>query len=382
MRDSSAEAAEGQWVSDVLPFMDGTSRSSENSARVVECVSCSADEGAPRSGGAKTWRRQDLAAPRLGAKSGGTLPRGPIRSRDPRGLRRTPARAVGSRPTRWRRACATPERRAHGRSWTARRSTRPLPGIQARERRSLETSRSSACADVTAARATTGGPGTSPASGTSQRPSGVGSDRAHRASFTIGEFAVLVPGDQEVVLTKEVFVVRVIGGEDAGWTPFYLLWRCPEGRPHAVEPGGADADQPRRRRRPLPRDPPPRPTLGGRASRLCAPSATTSPPSPRRGARSSPGCPPPGRSSSRPRTRTSRAWTPQKATRVAPRRSSVERAADLIPRHPWSRAAAPPPAVGLHSSSSGSSLPMATMASLRWATLPRMSEIAAADSPA
>jgi len=44
----------------------------------------------------------------------------------------------------------------------------------------------------------------------------------NRASNNIGEFAVILPGEEQVVLTKEVFVIRVI--EDDIYTPFYLLW--------------------------------------------------------------------------------------------------------------------------------------------------------------
>lgn len=46
----------------------------------------------------------------------------------------------------------------------------------------------------------------------------------NRASSNIGEFAILLPGDEHVVITKEVFVMRVVSGEDDGWDPFYLLW--------------------------------------------------------------------------------------------------------------------------------------------------------------
>jgi type I restriction enzyme M protein len=46
----------------------------------------------------------------------------------------------------------------------------------------------------------------------------------NRASSNIGEFAAILPGEEQVVLTKEVFVVRVIGGREAGWSAFYLLW--------------------------------------------------------------------------------------------------------------------------------------------------------------
>ena len=45
-----------------------------------------------------------------------------------------------------------------------------------------------------------------------------------RAGSNTGEFAVLLPGAEQVVLTKEVFVLRVKGGADAGYDPFYLLW--------------------------------------------------------------------------------------------------------------------------------------------------------------
>lgn len=46
----------------------------------------------------------------------------------------------------------------------------------------------------------------------------------NRASSNIGEFAVLLPGEEQIVITKEVFVLRVIGGDESGWDPFYLLW--------------------------------------------------------------------------------------------------------------------------------------------------------------
>jgi type I restriction enzyme M protein len=45
----------------------------------------------------------------------------------------------------------------------------------------------------------------------------------NRASSNIGEFAVLLPGEEQIVLTKEVFVVRVCKN-DLGIDPFYLLW--------------------------------------------------------------------------------------------------------------------------------------------------------------
>ena len=46
----------------------------------------------------------------------------------------------------------------------------------------------------------------------------------NRASSNIGEFAILLPGEERVVLTKEMFVLRVVGGGEHGWDPFYLLW--------------------------------------------------------------------------------------------------------------------------------------------------------------
>lgn len=44
----------------------------------------------------------------------------------------------------------------------------------------------------------------------------------NRASSNIGEFAILLPGEEQVVLTREVFIFRV--SEDSIWDPFYLLW--------------------------------------------------------------------------------------------------------------------------------------------------------------
>ncbi len=44
----------------------------------------------------------------------------------------------------------------------------------------------------------------------------------NRASANIGEFAILLPGEEEVVLTKEVFVIRVVRTDLLD--PFYLLW--------------------------------------------------------------------------------------------------------------------------------------------------------------
>lgn len=44
-----------------------------------------------------------------------------------------------------------------------------------------------------------------------------------RASSNIGEFAILLPGEENIVLTKEVFVLRV-KENNYGYNPFYLLW--------------------------------------------------------------------------------------------------------------------------------------------------------------
>lgn len=44
-----------------------------------------------------------------------------------------------------------------------------------------------------------------------------------RASSNIGEFAILLPGEEQIVLTKEVFVIRVYEN-NFGYSPFYLLW--------------------------------------------------------------------------------------------------------------------------------------------------------------
>lgn len=52
----------------------------------------------------------------------------------------------------------------------------------------------------------------------------------NRASSNIGEFAILLPGEERIVITKEVFVIRIapslLGttGEESGFDPFYLLW--------------------------------------------------------------------------------------------------------------------------------------------------------------
>ena len=43
-----------------------------------------------------------------------------------------------------------------------------------------------------------------------------------RASKNIGEFSLLFPGQEELVLTKEILVLRP--GPDADFDPFYLLW--------------------------------------------------------------------------------------------------------------------------------------------------------------
>lgn len=44
----------------------------------------------------------------------------------------------------------------------------------------------------------------------------------NRASSNIGEFAILLPGEEQIVLTKEMFVFRVTDREV--FDPFYLLW--------------------------------------------------------------------------------------------------------------------------------------------------------------
>lgn len=44
----------------------------------------------------------------------------------------------------------------------------------------------------------------------------------NRASSNIGEFAILLPGEERIVITKEVFAFRVI--DDSFLDPFYLLW--------------------------------------------------------------------------------------------------------------------------------------------------------------
>ena len=44
----------------------------------------------------------------------------------------------------------------------------------------------------------------------------------NRASSNIGEFAMIMPGEEQVVLTKEMFVFRVM--DDSKIDPFYLFW--------------------------------------------------------------------------------------------------------------------------------------------------------------
>jgi len=44
----------------------------------------------------------------------------------------------------------------------------------------------------------------------------------NRASSNIGEFAIIMPGEEQVVLTKEMFVFRV--KNLSVWSPFYLFW--------------------------------------------------------------------------------------------------------------------------------------------------------------
>lgn len=45
----------------------------------------------------------------------------------------------------------------------------------------------------------------------------------NRASSNIGEFCMLLPGEERIVITKEVFVFRIQKNKE-GWDPFYLLW--------------------------------------------------------------------------------------------------------------------------------------------------------------
>ncbi|MBI5769481.1 MAG: hypothetical protein HZA93_17025 [Verrucomicrobia bacterium] len=35
---------------------------------------------------------------------------------------------------------------------------------------------------------------------------------------------ILLPGEEQIVVTKEVFVVRVADANDEGWDPFYMFW--------------------------------------------------------------------------------------------------------------------------------------------------------------
>lgn len=44
-----------------------------------------------------------------------------------------------------------------------------------------------------------------------------------RASSNIGEFSILIPGEEQIVITKEVFIIRVLD-DTQGYSPFYLLW--------------------------------------------------------------------------------------------------------------------------------------------------------------
>ncbi|MHA1731150.1 MAG: N-6 DNA methylase [Promethearchaeota archaeon] len=44
----------------------------------------------------------------------------------------------------------------------------------------------------------------------------------NRASSNIGEFAIILPGEERVVVTKEVLILRV--EDDSLYDPFYLLW--------------------------------------------------------------------------------------------------------------------------------------------------------------
>ncbi len=46
----------------------------------------------------------------------------------------------------------------------------------------------------------------------------------NRASSIIGEFAMLLPGEEDVVITKEVFIFTVEAGAEHGWDAFYLFW--------------------------------------------------------------------------------------------------------------------------------------------------------------
>ena len=44
-----------------------------------------------------------------------------------------------------------------------------------------------------------------------------------RASSNIGEFAILLPGEERIVITKEFFIIRQ-KNMDSVYSPFYLLW--------------------------------------------------------------------------------------------------------------------------------------------------------------
>lgn len=44
-----------------------------------------------------------------------------------------------------------------------------------------------------------------------------------RASSNIGEFSILIPGEEQIVITKEVFIIRS-NDSTLGYSPFYLLW--------------------------------------------------------------------------------------------------------------------------------------------------------------
>ncbi|MFO0826556.1 MAG: hypothetical protein U0572_00255 [Phycisphaerales bacterium] len=46
----------------------------------------------------------------------------------------------------------------------------------------------------------------------------------NRASSNIGEFAILLPGEEDVVVTKEVFILRVEERAGGLWDPFTLFW--------------------------------------------------------------------------------------------------------------------------------------------------------------
>jgi type I restriction enzyme M protein len=46
----------------------------------------------------------------------------------------------------------------------------------------------------------------------------------NRASSNIGEFAILLPGEEDVVVTREVFVLRVAASDKHVWDPFTLFW--------------------------------------------------------------------------------------------------------------------------------------------------------------